>query len=98
MIQEVGFQKREGQMQIYEPWCSQIKDYVWYKYQKKVTEICSEEKPKLCPDKWILRHGTTAAHDALRVCEFLAKKSNTKIDHPPYTPDLVPAIFGSFQN
>jgi transposase len=32
-------------------------------------------------------------HDALRVCEFLAKKSITKMDHPPYSPDLAPCDF-----
>jgi hypothetical protein len=31
------------------------------------------------------------AHDALRVREFLAKKSITKMDHPPYSPDSAPS-------
>jgi hypothetical protein len=34
--------------------------------------------PELWPDKWILDHDSDAAHDALRFCEFLAKKSITK--------------------
>jgi hypothetical protein len=41
---------------------------------------------------------TAPARDALRVCELLAKKSFTKMDHPPYSPDLHPCDFGSFQN
>jgi hypothetical protein len=33
-----------------------------------------------------------------RVRAFLAKKSITKMNHPPYSPDLTLAIFGSFRN
>ena len=36
------------------------------------------------------------AHDALRVCEFLAKNCITEMDHPPYSPDLVPCNFWLF--
>jgi hypothetical protein len=49
----------------------------------KVTGICSEERPKLWPDMWILHHDNALAHNALRVREFLAKKSITKMDHSP---------------
>jgi hypothetical protein len=37
-------------------------------------------------------------YDALRVREFLAKKSITKMDNPPYSPDLAPCDFWHFQN
>jgi hypothetical protein len=46
--------------------------------------------PGLWPDKWILHHDNAPAHDALRVREFLAKNSITKMDHPPYAPDFNP--------
>jgi hypothetical protein len=36
------------------------------------------------------------AHDALRVREFLAKKSITKMDHPFYLPELAPCDFWLF--
>jgi len=36
------------------------------------------------------------AHDALRVREFLAKNSVTKMDHPPYLLDLAPCDFWLF--
>jgi hypothetical protein len=45
---------------------------------------------KLWPDKWIFHHDNAPAHDVLRVHKFLAKKYITKIDHPPYSPDLAP--------
>jgi len=35
-------------------------------------------------------------HDALRVHEFLAKNSITKMDHPFYSPDLAPCNFWLF--
>jgi hypothetical protein len=38
-------------------------------------------------------HDNAPAHDAIRVREFLAKKSNTKMDHPPYPSDLAPCDF-----
>ena len=62
----------------------------------KVTGICSEEKPGLWPDKWILHHDNAPVHDALRFREFLAKKSVTKMDHPPYSPYLAPCDFWLF--
>jgi hypothetical protein len=62
----------------------------------KVTGICSEEKTKLWPDKWILHHENAPPCDALRFCEFLAKKSITKMNHQPYSPDLAPCNFWFF--
>ena len=63
----------------------------------KVTEIFSEEKTRtLAWFKWILHHDNAPVHDALRVCKFLAKNSITKLDHPPYPPDLAPCDFWLF--
>jgi hypothetical protein len=56
----------------------------------KVTGICSEKPPELWPHKWVLHHGNVPAHAALTVRELLAKKFTTKVDHPPYSPDLCP--------
>jgi hypothetical protein len=55
-----------------------------------------EENTELWPEKWILHHNNDPAHDALRVCEFLAKKSFTKMDQTPYSPDLAPYNFWLF--
>jgi hypothetical protein len=41
-------------------------------------------------------HDDAPAHDALRVREFLAKSSITKMDHPPYSPYLAPCDFWLF--
>jgi hypothetical protein len=50
----------------------------------RLQESVQSKRPKLWPDKWILHHDNAPAHDALRVREFLAKKSSTKMDHEPY--------------
>jgi hypothetical protein len=50
----------------------------------------------LWPDKWILHHDNATVHDELTLRKFLAKKSLTKIDHPPYPPDLAPCNFWLF--
>jgi hypothetical protein len=47
--------------------------------------------------KIIFHHDNAHVHDALRVCKLLAKKSITKMDHPPYLPVLTPCEFWLFQ-
>jgi histone-lysine N-methyltransferase SETMAR len=62
----------------------------------KVTGIVRRKSPELWPEKWILDHDSSPAYDSLRVREFLAKKSITKMDHPTYLPDLAPCDFWIF--
>jgi histone-lysine N-methyltransferase SETMAR len=62
----------------------------------RLWESVQRKRPILWPDKWILYHENAPAHDALRVREFLAKISITKMDHPPYSPDLAPRDFWLF--
>jgi hypothetical protein len=63
---------------------------------KRLREYFRRKRPEPWPDKWIFPFGNAPAHDALRVREFLVKKSITKIDHPPYSPDLAPCDFWLF--
>ena len=63
---------------------------------KYVRESLRRKRPGLWPDKWILHHDNDPARDMLRVRKFLAKKSITKMDHPPYSPDLAPWYFWIF--
>jgi histone-lysine N-methyltransferase SETMAR len=53
-------------------------------------ESVRRKRPGLWPDKWILHHDNAPTPDALKVCEFLAKNSITKMDQPPYSPDFAP--------
>ena len=62
----------------------------------RLRESVRRKRPGLWPDKWILHHDNAPAHDALRVREFLAKNSITKMDHLPYSSDLVPCDFWLF--
>jgi len=62
----------------------------------RLWESVQRKKPGLWPDKCILHHDNVPAHDSLRVRELLAKHSITKMDHPPYSPDLAPCDFWLF--
>jgi len=62
----------------------------------RLQESVQRKRPGLWPDKRILHHDNAPAHDALRVRKFLAKNSITKMDHPPYSPDLAPCNFWLF--
>jgi len=62
----------------------------------RLRESVRRKRPGLWPDKWILHHDSARAHDALRVREFLAKNSITKMDHPPYSLDLALCDFWHF--
>ena len=62
----------------------------------RLRESVQRKRPGLWPDMWILLNDNAPAHDELRFREFLAKNSITKMDHPPYLPDLVPSDFWLF--
>jgi transposase len=59
-------------------------------------ESVRRKRPGLWPNTWILHHDSAPTHDALRVREFLAKKPITKMDNPPYSPELAPCNFWLF--
>jgi histone-lysine N-methyltransferase SETMAR len=63
----------------------------------RLQESVRRKRPELWPDKWFLHHDNAPAYDVLRVRKFLAKKSITKMDHPPYSPDLAPYDFWLLQ-
>jgi hypothetical protein len=93
MTQGVGSQKRKGQMQMWTEYEETVNQQWYLEVLTRLRESVRRKRPELWPDKWILRHDNAPAHDALRVREFLAKKSITKMDHPPYSPYLVPCDF-----
>ena len=62
----------------------------------RLQESIRRKRSGLWSDKWILDHDIAPAHDVLRVCEFLAKNSITKMDHPPYSLELAPCDFWLF--
>ena len=53
----------------------------------RLRESFRRKRTGLWPGKWILHHENAPAHDVLKVREFLAKNSITKMDHPLYSSD-----------
>jgi len=62
----------------------------------RLWESVRRKGPGLWPGKLILHPDSAPAHDVLRVHKFLAKNSITKMDHPPYSPDLALCDFWLF--
>jgi len=56
----------------------------------------SSKWPELWSIDWILHHDNAPSHKALSVKEFMAQKSITELEHPPYFPDLAPNDFWLF--
>jgi hypothetical protein len=44
--------------------------------------------PELCPCDWFLYHDNAPAHKVLSVRQFLAQKSITEMENPPFSPYL----------
>ena len=62
----------------------------------RLRESLRRKRPGLWPDKWILHYDIAPARGAFRVREFLAKNSITKMDHLPYSLELVTCDFWLF--
>jgi hypothetical protein len=100
MTQEVGSQKYKGQMQMWTELIAEgqiVNQQCYLEVLTRLRESVWRKRPELWPDKWILHHGNASVRDALRVHEFLAKKSITKMSHPLYSP-VAPCDFWLFPN
>jgi hypothetical protein len=96
MTQEVGTQKRKIQMQMWTEYEQTVNQQCYLEVLTSLWGIVRRKRSELWPDKWILHHDNSPAYDALRFREFLANKSITKMDHPPYSHDLAPWDFWLF--
>jgi len=54
----------------------------------RLCEAAQQRGPLLWSGTFILHHNNAPGHDMLHEQEFLATKEITKLDHPPYSPDL----------
>jgi hypothetical protein len=63
---------------------------------KWLREGVHRKRPELWPNDWIVRHDIAPAHKALSVKQFLAQKSITEMEHPPYSLDKAPNDFWLF--
>jgi hypothetical protein len=55
---------------------------------KQLCEAVHRKRPELWPNDWILHHDNASPHKALSIKQFLAQKLITKMEHPPYSPDI----------
>jgi len=62
----------------------------------KLRECVRKKRPELWRKGWILQQNNVPAHNALSVKQFLTNKSNTVLEHQPYSPDLAPCNFCFF--
>jgi histone-lysine N-methyltransferase SETMAR len=102
MMKELDVRKLTGQMHIVHfEFLEQgrtVNQHCYLEILARLREAVRQRRPGLQPDTWILilDHDDAPAHDALAVREFLAKKSITKLAHPPYSPDLALCNFRLF--
>jgi transposase len=99
MTHEVGSQKCKRQMQMWTKFIAQgqtMNQQCYLEVLTRLWESVPKKRPELWSDKWIVHHDNAPAHDALRVRKFLAKKSITKMENPPYSPELAPCNFWLF--
>jgi hypothetical protein len=82
MTEEVSSQRRKGQMQMWTEYEQTVNQHCYLEELTRLRESVGRKRPELWSDKLILHHDNAPAHDALRVREFLAKKSITNMDHP----------------
>jgi len=69
-------------------------------YYKDILERLGNRVMRVCPNittNWILYHDNAPAHAAFSVAQLLTSKGITVMPQPPYSPDLVPCDFFSFQ-
>ena len=61
---------------------------------RRARDVTRRKSPEKCrTNSWFLRHGIAAVHRSFWVKDFLAKYNVTKMEHPPYSPNLAPANF-----
>ena len=73
-----------------------MNQYRYLDILKRLRESVRRKRPHLWPDGWLLHHDNAPPHVALSVRQFLASKSVATVEHPPYSPDLVPSDFWLF--
>jgi hypothetical protein len=63
---------------------------------RRLREAVRRKSPKLWPDDWILHHNNALIYNSLSVKQFMAQKSISEMEHPPFFPDLAPNDFWLF--
>ena len=73
-----------------------VNQHVYKEILRRLLHSVHEKRCELWQDNtWLLHQDNAPAHNALSICQFLAGRKVTVLDHPPYSPDLVPCFFCS---
>jgi len=72
---------------------------VYYKgVMERLLNRIRRVRPGMCESgDWFLLHDNAPSHNATIIKQFLAQQKVTVLDHPSYSPDLVPADYFLFQ-
>jgi histone-lysine N-methyltransferase SETMAR len=68
--------------------CQTVDQAHYVEILKRLYEAVRTNRPELWPNDWILHHENSPAHKTLSIKQFMAQKSITEMEHPPYSPDL----------
>jgi hypothetical protein len=63
---------------------------------KQLSEAVFRKRLELWPNDWIFHHDNASAHKVLSVKQFLAQKSISEMEHPPYSSDQALDDLGLF--
>jgi histone-lysine N-methyltransferase SETMAR len=63
--------------------------------------LLHDNVPSVCPElrsagQWMWLHDNVPMHRSFRIHQFLAQCGVPVLDHPPYSPDLMPVDFFLF--
>ena len=72
---------------------SQTVNQVYYKVLTNLRERVRRRPEMWKNGSWVLHQDNAPAHNDLSAKTFLTKRRITVLEHPPYSPDLVPRDF-----
>ena len=74
-----------------------INQHIYRDVLRRLMRSVREKRRELYEKKtWLLHHDNAPVHNALSICEFLAKNNIAVLEQPPYSPDLAPCDFFLF--
>ena len=74
-----------------------VNQHVYKEILRRLLRSVREKRRELRQDNaWLLHQDNAPAHNAMSICQFLAERNVTVLDHPPYSPDLAPGNFFLF--
>ena len=56
----------------------------------------NQKRPELVKDEWFLHWDNAPVHKAKVVANFVRGRGLKLLEHPPYSPDLAPAVYSFF--